>query len=104
MKILSHYQNTIGVGLPESGWPRLVEQQTNTIINSHTWGFHRATRDIKDLKTIIRTGCITCQMDTRESVEIEERIAEIAQGTAYCAQFLDGETVSSVLDGANNPE
>ena len=87
----------IGEGLP--GWSKLNEETTNFHFSQHTMAYYKANKNVKQLKTILEKGCVTCQIDLREVVQIEEKIASIAEEAVQNVQnFLDGEAVTEVLD------
>ena len=87
-------QNMIGEGMP--GWSKLNEESTNNNISNHTMAYFKANKNVKQLKAILENGCVTCQIDLHEVVQIEEKIASITEEAVQ--NFLDGEAVKEVLD------
>ena len=84
----------IGEGMP--GWSKLNEETTNFNIQQHTMAYFKANKNVKQLKAILENGCVTCQIDLHEVVQIEEKIASITEEAVQ--NFLDGEAVKKVLD------
>ena len=93
----------IGEGLP--GWSKLNKETTNFNISQHTRAYYKTNKNVKQLKAILEKGCVTCQIDLREVVQIEEKIASIAEEAVQNVQnFLDGEAVTEILDVLRDSE
>ena len=96
-------ENIVDEGLP--GWSKMNEEKTNFNITQHTLAYHKANKNVKQLKAIIEKGCVTCQIDLCEIVLIEEKIASIAEEAVQNVQnFLDGEAVTEILDVLRDSE
>ena len=89
-------QNMIDKGLP--GWPKMNEDVTNFNIAQHTLAYRKASKNVKQLRAILEEGCVTCQIDLHE-VDVQERIASAAEEAVQNFEsFLNGDTVTEVLE------
>ena len=96
-------QNMIDKGLP--GWPKMNEDVTNFNIAQHTLAYRKASKNVKQLRAILEEGCVTCQIDLHEVVQIKEKIASIAEEAVQNFEnFLDGEAVTEILDVLRDSE
>ena len=96
-------ENIVDEGLP--GWSKMNEEKTNFNITQHTLAYHKANKNVKQQKTIIEKGCVTCQIDLCEIVLIEEKIASIAEEAVQnFPNFLDGEEMADILDAPKDSE
>ena len=105
----SHYLNVIGglgtllsfdaiinEGMP--GWPKMREGRTKRNIDQHTQAYRKANKNIKQLRTILKEGCEDCKIDLPEA-EAQETIAMAAEeAVKNFESFLNGDTVTEVLE------
>ena len=93
---LLSFDNLIDEGLP--GWPKMREARTKKNIEQHTQAYRKANKNIKHLRIILKEGCADCQIDLPE-VNAQETIARAAEeAVKNFERFLNGDTVTEVLE------
>ena len=93
---LLNLDNIIDEGLP--GWPKMHEGRTKRNIAQHTQAYRKANKNVKQLRAILKEGCANCKIDLPE-VDAQEKIASAAEEAVQNFEsFLNGDTVTEVLE------